>query len=279
VPRIETVDAGTVVNGDAYFDRREFAARLTIEDEHYWHLARRELLLQVMESFVPRRDTPVLEIGCGAGTVATYLNEHGYEVDYADVHKEALIMARDKAVGRLSRRASQRRFLQIDVCRQEVPTGYGAILMLDVIEHLPDDVDVLRRVGASLRGAVPGLVVVTVPAFPMLWSPYDVVERHKRRYTARTARAALEASGFEVLRLTYFFTPLFFAAGAVKLVRSGVALVREPSEPRAFTDLVETRAPSALTNAMLRVLRVERRFLTRRDVPFGTSLLCVARRA
>jgi hypothetical protein len=91
------------------------------------------------------------------------------------------------------------------------------------------------------------------------------------------ARALLEQCGFDVLRTTYFFLPLFFAAGAVKLVSTASNAVRPRPEPEMFTDLVETRSGPTVTRAMMSVLGSERRLLRRVNLPLGTSLLCVAR--
>ncbi len=282
-PAIEDIGAVNaerdgVGDGDSYFDHREFAARASMEDEHYWHLARREVLLQTLQTVVTNHNAPILEIGCGAGTVATFLNEHGYRVDYADVHRDALVLARARARARLAEDVRGRRFLRMDVCHDEIPDGYDTIMLLDVIEHLPDDAGVLTRVRRALdRPGRPGLLVLTVPAFPVLWSRYDVVEHHKRRYTRAGARALLEACGFEVLRTTYFFLPLFFAAGTVKLARSAANAVHPRPEPEMFTELVETRSGPVVTKTMMSMLRGERQLLRKVDLPFGTSLLCVAR--
>jgi 2-polyprenyl-3-methyl-5-hydroxy-6-metoxy-1,4-benzoquinol methylase len=279
-PRIEDRLGDDDADHDEYFDPAEFAARAVLEDQHYWHLARREVVLEAVSAVVPPGSTRLLEIGCGAGTVATFLNAHGYHVDYADVHGAALDVARARARRRLGDDVASRRFIRMDVCRSDVPTGYDAILLLDVLEHLPDDIAVLSR----LRDAVDdpgrdGLLVVTVPAFPMLWSPYDVVERHQRRYTRATLLRALSATGFEAERITYFFAPLFFGAGAVKALRTVRDQVRPHPAPEVFTDLVETRSGRLVTASMTRLLAAERRLLRRRSLPVGTSLLCVARPA
>jgi 2-polyprenyl-3-methyl-5-hydroxy-6-metoxy-1,4-benzoquinol methylase len=278
VPAIDDVGgASDDAERDLYFDHREFAARATMEDEHYWHLARRELILETVRN-VAQRDMRMLEIGCGAGSVATFLNEHGYQVDYGDVHRDALEVARTRAADRLGADVRDRRFVRMDVCRDEIPDRYEGILLLDVVEHLPDDVGALRSVHRALdRPNAPGFLVLTVPAFPMLWSRYDVVEHHKRRYTKASARAALEECSFEVLRATYFFFPLFFAAGAVKLVRTASNAVRPRAEPEMFTELVETRSGPTVKRAMMALLGSERRLLRRVNLPLGTSLLCVAR--
>jgi SAM-dependent methyltransferase len=238
----------------------------------------REVLLEALQATMPDQEARLLEIGCGAGTVATFLNEHGYHVDYADVHREALELAHARALDRLGPAVTDRSFIRMDVCRTDVPAGYDGFLLLDVIEHLPDDAEVLEKVRAAFAPhAARGLLMITVPAFPFLWSPYDDVERHKRRYTRTSAQRVLEASGFEVQRATYFFSPLFFASGGVKLLRSTRNALRSRPPPDQFTELVETRTSPRVNAAAVKVLGAERRFLRRHDLALGTSLLVIAR--
>src|SRR5262249_852529 len=137
----------------------------------------------------------LIDLGCGVGTVATYLNENGYRVDYADVHQEALDRARHRARERLGGAAEGRLFLRLDLTRQSPPPDSAGVLLLDVLEHLPDDLGVLRRVRQSLARSGPeACLLLTVPAFPRLWSRWDEVELHRRRYTRRGLRALAETA-------------------------------------------------------------------------------------
>jgi SAM-dependent methyltransferase len=258
-----------------YFDPAEFETRAWLEDVHYWHLARREVILDALQRYA-ESTTNLLDVGCGVGTVATFLNQHGYHVDYADVHPEALSAARARADAHGGEALADRRFLRLDIFRDPIPEGYGGLLLLDVIEHLPDDVAALNSARAALSPG--GLLVVTVPAFNFLWSPYDDVERHKRRYRRPVLLERLVSAGFDVERATYFFSPLFFAAAAVKLMRTVRAALRPGrADAERFDELVEARSPRALTAVMVKLLNLERPILRRWDEPLGTSILCIAR--
>jgi SAM-dependent methyltransferase len=260
----------------SYFEPEDITALGAFEASHYWHLARRKVILDALPRVAP--DARLIDIGCGPGTTTTFFNRHGHTVDFADVHQEALNLSRALANQELGAEAASRlRFVQLDICRDPMPDGYAGVLLLDVIEHLPDDV-------AALQGVRSGLIagdhlVVTVPAFPLLWSRFDEKVRHKRRYTLKTARAAIEAAGFEVEHATYFFSPLFIAAGTVKLARE----VRErlPVRWRAhdgsLEGLMEARTSPLLTKVLVWVLGLERPITRRRRMPFGTSVLCTAR--
>jgi SAM-dependent methyltransferase len=176
VPLYGTHDmTGSGVDVRSYFEPEDIAALGTFESGHYWHLARRKVVLDALPRVA--NDARLLDIGCGPGTTTTFFNAHGHTVDYADVHHEALSISRALAERELGTDAVARlRFRQLDICRDPVPSGYAGILLLDVIEHLPDDIGALRSVRAGLT---PGdHLVVTVPAFPSLWSRFDEQVKH-----------------------------------------------------------------------------------------------------
>lgn len=275
---------------DSFFDRREFEIRSWLEDQHYWHRYRKTLILQVLQGHAVDRSRPLVDLGCGAGVVATYLNQHGFRVDYADVHTEALQVARQRFEATLGARAPGPRFVRVDITRVFPVDDYHGYLLLDVLEHLPDDVGVMRALHGRMQAALAGrtqtggcaeirdFVLFTVPAFPRLWSPWDDMEKHRRRYTPTTARRLCEDAGFEVLRTTCFFFPLFFAAAAVKAVRlARRKLSGRIGSPEAITDLTEGKTTWGLSRLMLGLLAPEKRWLKHRDLCLGTSILVLAR--
>jgi SAM-dependent methyltransferase len=277
-------------NLDGFFDKSEFEIRSWLEDQHYWHRYRKTVILQVLQGHAMDRSRPLVDLGCGAGVVATYLNQHGFRVDYADVHTEALQVARRSFEAALGARSPMPRFVRVDITRGFPVDDYHGYLLLDVLEHLPDDVGVMRALHGRMQDAVTrrgqtgggtdaqDFVLFTVPAFPGLWSPWDDLEKHKRRYTPATARRLCEAAGFEVLRTTCFFFPLFFAAAAVKAVRLvGRTLSGRRVSPGTITDLTEGKTTRALTRLVLGLLAPERSWLKHGNLPLGTSILVLAR--
>jgi SAM-dependent methyltransferase len=264
---------------EGFFDPSEFATRAWLEDEHYWHLHRRRVILDVLRQAGVDRTRALMDLGCGTGTVATFLNESGLSVDYCDVHREALTFARARARARLPPGGREPRYVRADITRALPPGDYDGVLLLDVLEHLPDDGAVLRAIRALLerRAAARPFVLFTVPAFQFLWSPWDDRERHKRRYTLKGARDLAVRAGFSVERSTYLFFPLFFADAGVKAARALRNLAAPPRGRAAFASMAETTHPRALNAAMLRILGPERAWLARADLPLGTSALVLAR--
>lgn len=113
--------------------------------------------------------------------------------------------------------------------------------------------------------------MVAVPAFMFLWGKQDEVSHHRRRYTARSLRRVLGEAGFAVERTTYFNTALFPAIAAVRL---GRRVVRAPGRGQSDFEL----GPAWLNGALAALFRAEARVAARRDLPFGVSLLALARR-
>jgi hypothetical protein len=143
------------------------------------------------------------------------------------------------------------------------------VAALDGLEHIGDDVGALETLGDAL---VPGgLLMVTVPAYGWLWGPHDELNHHVRRYSRRDLRAAVEAAGFEVERTTYFNSLLFPVAAAVRLARRYLIRHQEATAHLAV--------PGRTVNELLtRVFAAERRVLRHVDLPFGVSVLALARR-
>ena len=276
MPKYEDFVGAQEKHGDDYFDGSEFALRDELEATQYWHVHRRRVLLESLLSLELPKESRLLELGCGIGTVATHLNAGGLQVDYADVFEAALNIAMKRASERLGPEAEKRRFIRLDVTQPLPISGYEGLLLFDVLEHLPNDKEVLGH----LRDALPqeGLLFLTVPAFPFLWSPWDEIEKHKRRYTKTSLVPLLEEAGFRVDHVTYFFFPLFFAASAVKGLRSARKLFGAPKKAQDITELTEAKSSPMLNRVMLSVLSGERPLLKHLRLPMGTSLMAVARR-
>ncbi len=140
-------------------------------------------------------------------------------------------------------------------------------LLLDVIEHIDDDIDVLR----SAREIVgpDGRIIITVPAYMWMWSAHDLANHHVRRYNASTLRASLKSAGLEPVKLTYYNTLLFPLAALKKLLDRN----KDVNEASAAVD-----QPSAFVNSIFKtVFASERHLLPSLNLPYGVSLLAVAK--
>jgi SAM-dependent methyltransferase len=224
---------------------------------HWWFIGRRAILLAEMTRWLPRRRCRVAELGCGSGGLLEALGRFGSAVG---VEADPALLETARQRGLDCRPGS----LPSDV---PLPSGeWDAVCLFDVLEHLDDESAALgacRRLLAS-----DGLLFVAVPAYAWLWSRHDELLGHRRRYTAPRLRRVVEAAGLLVERVSYFNALLAAPIIAVRLLRRALR--------RDGHDL--SRPPAPLNRLLAAVFSAESRLLRRRSLPFGVSLLLVARR-
>lgn len=240
--------------------RPDYAAEYArLYREHWWWRSREAILLDVLAGLGLRPGAAILDVGCGDGLffprLERYGDVRGIEVD------EALLTPDGPYRDRIATRPLGDPSYAADAGR------FDLITALDVLEHIDDDAAAVAALAAMLREG--GHLVVTVPAFPALWDRHDEINHHRRRYTARPLRAVLEGAGLEIAHLRYLFRGLFVP----KLLVAALNRHRR-SRPIAQHGL----PPPAVNRLMSRLCVVEDRLLRRVPIPFGTSLLAVARR-
>lgn len=141
---------------------------------------------------------------------------------------------------------------------------YGLILMLDVLEHLPDPLEGLRRAIDLLDDD--GRLLITVPAFRLLWTSHDDWNHHYTRYTKRSFAALAAEAGLCTERAEYFFHWTFPVKLAVRMKEALLGRASRPAE-----------VPGSLVNRGLYAFsRFEQQTLSRLPIPFGSSLLVLA---
>jgi SAM-dependent methyltransferase len=163
-------------------------------DSHPWWQARTRLTLELLRRLEIPPPARVFDAGCGWGTTLKGLEARGYRVVGADISRRAL-EALDQP---------GRELVELDLT-QPLPSGiepFDAVLALDVIEHLDDDRQAVSRLGELVRPG--GLVVVSVPALPDLFTEFDTIQGHRRRYVPEVLRSAFDGSGLTIDRLFWW---------------------------------------------------------------------------
>lgn len=235
-----------------------------LEDRHWWFLGRRQIVRAIIESLHPDRDLAMLDVGCGTGGNLSMLAGFG-NVTGSEFDPRAAAIAAERGVARIVQSGLPNRMPFAD-------DQFQLITLLDVLEHIDEDQASLATLANLLRPG--GHLVVTVPAFQFLWGPHDVEHHHRRRYRARQLRQRLEASGLQVQWLSYYNSLLFPLVALVRLVRRVM-----PGHGQGSGEGRELALPPAAINSMLqRLFASERHWLGRLYVPFGVSLIAVARK-
>jgi hypothetical protein len=166
-------------------------------DNHWWTIARGAQVLRLVRG-ENRFGEVFLEVGCGRGIEVKALRNAGidvYGVELADVPPlegmEPFVSSGVDAV-------------QLPLAERERVTG---LLLLDVIEHLPDPATFLKTLESSFPKL--SVVVIAVPAAKELWSNYDVFYGHYRRYTTQMLTEMGYDLGWDLKKSGYFFHLLY----------------------------------------------------------------------
>jgi 2-polyprenyl-3-methyl-5-hydroxy-6-metoxy-1,4-benzoquinol methylase len=240
-----------------------YAEYFEVEDRHWWFLGRRRVLLRVLERCLPDASGTrrLLDFGCGTGAMIEHLARYG-QAEGVDRDEDAVRFCRERGLDRVRQ-----------VPQDTVPLesgSYDVITALDVLEHIEDDLGTVRELTRLLRPG--GMLLVTVPAYRFLWGNQDEVSHHKRRYVASELHRLLTAADLQVQRLSYFNALLFPIIAAIRLLRRGRGGTSEVK-----SDFTLTRS-GRLNRVLARTFGAEAPLVERLDLPFGVSILAVARK-
>ena len=232
----------------------------TLWECHWWWRAREAYLLDHLERLHRRmRERPlrILDIGCGDGLFFERLSRFGR---VEGLERNAALLADPRWRTRIT----------VGTLGGDYAPGpvHDLVLMLDVLEHIDDDLAALRAVHGLLKPG--GTLLLTVPALPWLWSRHDLVNEHHRRYERRRLAESLRASGFEVVAVRYFFA---WTVGPL-LVRRWLCPARGR---QVASDYAVSVPPAPLNRALTLLSRAEQvagRFVR---WPLGSSLMAEAR--
>ncbi len=228
------------------------------EDDYWWFVARREMVLDLLKKFV-KRDAPLLDAGCGTGLL-TKTVDRKYKVTAIDFSKKSLALTR--------KRKPKAKILWANL-EKTLPfpkNSFSGITLLDVLEHV-DDIKSLPNLVRVMKPG--GVMIITVPAYPWLFSYWDVLHQHKRRYTRTQLVQLLEKYGLIVEHSSYFNTVFFPLILLVRLCKSSFRGQRD-------SDCYEM--PKKANNLLHVIFRKETWLATKFRIPFGLSLLIVARK-
>jgi ubiquinone/menaquinone biosynthesis C-methylase UbiE len=239
---------------------QELEEMYNLEESYWWFVGRRRLVADLIRRYAgpwPR----ILDVGCGSGGTLVAVQELG-EVVGCDLSEDALGLCRRRDLGGLV--ASRAEALSFTA------ESFDVVLACDVLEHVEHDAQGLAEIRRVLRPG--GILILTVPAYPWLWSSHDEILGHFRRYTRRALAARLREADFRPQLLTY---AVGLVLPAILAVRGAERLRHKATRP-GQTGLIELPTPA--NRALIGVLNLERRLIPRTGLPWGSSLVAVARK-
>ncbi len=167
----------------------------------------------------------VLDVGSGDAWFASRLAGQlpvGARVTCWDTGYEEAVVARLEAA----------RDARVALVRDRPGATFDLVLMLDVLEHVEDDLGFLAAIVAENMHAGSSLLF-SVPAWQSLWSRHDEHLRHVRRYSPAVARAMLERAGLRVVASGGLFHSLVLPR-ALSVALERLAPRRSPPDGAAW---------------------------------------------
>jgi len=244
---------------------RLLRATARAEARHFWFRGFRSFVTPLVRAATAGRSRAlILDCGCGTGANLDLLNRFGRASGF-DLAETGLRLGRDAGRTRLARAR---------VTAAPFPGGvFDLVTSFDVIYSLEDG-DERRALAEMFRLLKPGgHAIINVAAMEILRGDHSVLSRERRRYSRADLRRRLESAGFVVERITYTNATLF-----LPMVLGRALQRRRGLKAEGETEQEITVPPAPLNAVLTAAVKAESLWLRWFDEPFGSSLLCLARK-
>lgn len=242
-------------------EKDEYKVMHDLEQSYWWFVGKQFLVKTFLKRFSSDGlgHDKILDIGCGTGIILKLLENFG--VAYGmELSSEAIRFLRQRGLNLIVRSDANQ-------CLPFKNNTFSAITCFDVLEHIDRDITLLKEMARVCKPM--GYIVITVPAFDILWSPHDVALHHKRRYTRKQMLENISKLSCTVIKVSYYNTILFLPILAVRKLKQFFS-----RNKHAQSDFFMT-LPNWLNTAMTLLFTAEIYCLRFFSFPFGVSLLLV----
>lgn len=226
----------------------------TQEEFYWWHKAKRQLVKQ----FLPRRkNLKILDIGCGTGKLMEELKPYG-KVWGIDASKQAIAFCQQRHLTRVYHEDFPK--------LKHVNTQFDVITCLDVLEHIANDTQALRMIKKLLKPH--GRAIITVPAYQWLFSYWDTILGHQRRYGNTELEQKVKKANLAIVKLSFVYSFLLPLVIPFRLIRHKLFRAKTPT-----SDFI--KLPSVFHSLFFFLATIEQKIIAKATIPFGVSLLCI----
>lgn len=233
------------------------------EMTHGWYVSTRKLMIHFLKKHSKdKSEMKILDAGCGTGGTIKFLQKAGFKnVAGIDNSSMALELCRARGLknvtpGSVNKLPFKNR-------------SFGGVICLDVLYHKGvNPKATIKEFNRVLKKN--GLLYLQEPAFNWLRGKHDDAIDTAHRFKKKEIQELIESSKFKIIKCTYFNT-LFFPLIAVKRL-TGSLLNAE----RLSSDVKEF--PKPINTLLIKVLGLEKALLNNINLPFGLSVVCLAKK-
>lgn len=255
-------------SGTAWTDELTTFHEGTAGESHFIDRASRSHALRQIATFAKPQAGVILDVGCSSGFILADLQRR---------FPASVIMGSDvvgQSLERLAARMPGVPLLNFDLVECPLDDeSIDAVVLLNVLEHIADDLAALQEVHRILKPG--GVAVIEVPAGPGLYDVYDELLLHHRRYSLQALREICTASGLEVVyasHLGFFLYPGFWL---VKRWNKRFLGSRRQSQERVVARNITSTRDSRLLD---RIMRIELALGQTARYPIGIRCVMTCRR-
>ena len=190
-----------------YMGPDEYKYMYDLEKYHWWHVSRRNLIVYLIKRL--KFSYPIiLDVGSGTGANLQALSALGKAAGI-DISKQAVEFCKKRGLNNVTQCPAEK----IEYGNHT----FSLITCLDVLEHVDNPHDVLLELKRVLKDS--GRIIITVPAFRILWSQHDDALCHLRRYEKDSLIRDLNEAGLKIEKISYFFFTSFFVVALIRITR------------------------------------------------------------
>lgn len=229
-----------------------------LENKHWWHISKRKIVKELIRIHTKTNDIKILDIGCGTGKNLDQFKEFGHTYGL-DNSKNALRFCKKRGLTNI-----------ILGDAEKTPFGnnfFDIITILDVLEHTDDDKSI-KEIHRILKKG--GILIGTVPAFDRLWSRWDEILHHKRRYNIIRLKTLLNKYEFDIIKISYMYTFLVLPVFLIRLVKSFFS-------KKYYSSDFKLSLPF-LNFILKNLMNIEYLIIKDAYLPFGLSIIFVAQK-
>ncbi len=267
-----------VTHRDDEYDPNDLDVLREMQSRHFWYQGRHRFLLRALQDELKLQSTPkdavcAIDLGGGCGGWIEYLQKRlpsrFTELALSDSSLRALEFA-----GASVRKGVNR--YQTDLLSLGWENRWDVVFLLDVLEHIPEDVEALQQIQRALKPG--GLLFVTTPALRYFWSYNDELAHHVRRYAKADFERLAQTTGLRLLSAHYF---MFFLSPLLWLSRLHRPDLEHMSEENLRRMIERShRVPGRPANGLLSfIFALETPLGLKLPFPWGTSILGIFKKA